>query len=553
MKTRSQAIELAAGKQFDVAVIGGGIAGAGVAADAASRGLSVLLVEKDDFASGTSSRTTKLIHGGLRYLEQFHLKLTRELCHERALLEQLAPHLVRDFSFIMPLIKGSPFFSLKAGLGLTLYDLLSWSIAGSRHHRRLSQKEVLESAPALNPRVFSGGLRFHDCITDDSRMVLEVIKSAAGEGAIAVNYLEVRGFERDERGAVSALRCHDRLSGDELAFRCRTCVNATGVWSDQVYQFVAPNWRGHVQPSKGIHIMVPPSAFETNTALFLPTKDKRYVFVVPWQRALMIGTTDSAYSGDLDHPLPVLDEIDYLLSVVNSYTETHKLNRSDIIGSFAGLRPLVQGDAAATDTSSLSREHVIFEGPAGIIGLAGGKLTNYRIMGRHVVDRVLEKLPGLRAKPSRTHRTMLGGFKDKTDFLTVTAAISAKARRLSIEPATLDHLIASYGADAQIVVDVVEADPTLNQRICPDIPPILAEVPFCVRHEMAVSLEDLLMRRLRLGILHQGQCLEAAPRVAELMEILLKWDRRRVGHELAALEHSLREHMDLLRTTVAGP
>jgi glycerol-3-phosphate dehydrogenase len=551
MKTRSQALQTLSNQEFDLAIVGGGIAGAGVAQDAAARGLSVVLIEKDDFASGTSSRTTKLIHGGLRYLEQFHFKLTRELCAERALLEQLAPHLVRDFSFIMPLVKDSPFFSLKAELGLTLYDLLSCSIAGARHHRRLSQKEVLESVPALSPHVFSGGLRFHDCITDDARMVLEVIKSACSAGAVAANYLEVTGFEQ-ESGRVVGVSCHDRMDGQEIHIRCRVCVNATGVWSDELYQMLQPQWKSHVKPSKGVHIIVPSSAFETNTALFLPTRDGRYVFVVPWQRALMIGTTDRPYTGELDKPLPAADEIDYLLSVINGFSDSHRLNRSDIIGSFAGLRPLVATDVPGSDTSSMSREHVIFEGPGQVIGLTGGKLTNYRLMAGHVVDRVLAKLPDRPQKQSRTRRIMLGGFKDKSDFLTSTAAISAKARRLNIEPATLDHLIASYGADAQLVVDIVEADPSLNQRICPDFPPIQAEVPFCVRHEMAVSLEDLLMRRLRLGILNQKQCLENAPAVAELMQVSLQWDDARVGHELAALERCLNEHLDLVRASPVG-
>ncbi len=545
MKTRAQSLQIASTREFDLAVVGGGIAGAGVAQDAASRGLSVIVVEKEDFASGTSSKTTKLIHGGLRYLEQFHFKLTRELCHERGLLEQLAPHLVRDFSFIMPLVKGSPFFSLKAEIGLTLYDLLSWSVSGARHHRRLSQKEVLDSVPALNPQVFSGGLRFHDCITDDSRMVLEVIKSACSEGALAINYMEVQGFEQAE-GKVRAIKCRDRYSGQELTISAKACVNATGVWSDQLYEMLEPAWKSHVQPSKGIHIIVPASAFETNTALFLPTRDGRYVFVVPWQRALMVGTTDRPYSGSLERPLPDRDEIDYLLSVINGFTDTHRLNRSDIIGSFAGLRPLVQPETTSCDTNSLSREHVIFEGPGGVIGLNGGKLTNYRLMAVQVMELVAKQLPGVDLKGSRTKRMMLGGFKDKADFLAQTAAISAKARRLSIEPATLDHLIASYGSEAALIVDIVEADSTLNQRICPDFPPILAEVPFCVTNEMAVSLEDLLMRRLRLGILHQRQCLDAAPKVAELMSLALGWDSARTSYELAGLERSLRDHMDLV-------
>jgi len=550
MKTRAQSLEIASTREFDVVVIGGGIAGAGVAQDAAARGLSVLLVEKDDYASGTSSRTTKLIHGGLRYLEQFQFKLTRELCQERSVLEHLAPQLVRDFSFIMPLPRDNPLFGLKASLGLTVYDLLSFSVSGVHRHRRLSHREVLEAAPALSNNAFGGGLRFHDCITDDSRMVVEVIKSACSLGAIAINYLEVRGFE-SEAGKITAIQCHDRYNGVGMTIRCRACVNATGVWSDEVCKLIDQSWRSHVAPSKGIHIIVPPSAFETNTALFLPTADKRYVFVVPWQRALMIGTTDRAYSGPLDKPLPDLDEIDYLLAVINSFTETNRLNRSDIVGSFAGLRPLVQHTNFSGSTSDMPREHVIFDGPGGIIGLTGGKLTNYRLMADQVVNRVVARLPGAEPRRANTKRIMLGGWMDKQDFLAATAAISAKARRLSIEPATLDHLTSSYGKDAQTIVDIVEQDASLNQRICPDFPPIMAEVPFCVIHEMAVSLEDLLMRRIRLGILHQRQCLEAAPKVAELMQVLLKWDDVRTDAELGVLERTLREHMDLINAPVS--
>jgi glycerol-3-phosphate dehydrogenase len=544
MKTRTQSLELAQTKEFDVVIVGGGIAGAGIAQDAASRGLSVLLLEKEDFASGTSSRTTKLVHGGLRYLEQLHFKLTRELCHERGLLEQLAPHMVRDFSFVMPLPRNDLLFSLKAEVGLTLYDILSWPIT-SHFHKRLGQQEVLEAAPALATDKFRGGLRFHDCITDDSRLVLEVVKSACHHGALAVNYMEVRGFDIED-DSIKAVQCHDRYSGQDIVFRTRSCVNAAGVWSDVVCRMVEPGWSEHVAPSKGIHIIVPQSAFETNTALFLPTQDKRYVFVVPWQRALMIGTTDRRYDGELDRPLPNGDEIDYLLSVINSYTNTYTLNRSDIVGSFAGLRPLVQQQSTDGSTKNMSREHVIFSGPGGMIGLTGGKLTNYRIMAVEVIDRIFKKLPDAQYKESRTARMMLGGWKDKNDFLTVTATMSAKARKLSIEPATLDHLISTYGADAQQIIDIIEKDSSLNERICPDFPPVMAEIPFCVYEEMVVSLEDLMMRRLRLGILHQRQCIEAAPKVAQMMQILLRWDDARLRYEVNALERILGEHLQLV-------
>ncbi|CAN5471895.1 glycerol-3-phosphate dehydrogenase/oxidase [soil metagenome] len=548
MKSRSQALEIVALREFDMVVIGGGIVGAGIAQNAASRGLSVLVVEKEDFASGTSSKTTKLIHGGLRYLEQLHLHLTRELCQERALLETLAPHMVRDFSFILPLTKRDPLFGLKAQLGLTLYDLLAWSVTNNHHHQRIDQRELLEAAPSLSANVVTGGLRFHDCITDDSRLVIEVLKSAVAEGAHVVNYLEVTGFQA-ENNLVTAVECHDRYSGKEIIIKCKSCVNAAGVWSDKLLKKLDDTWRPTVSPAKGVHIMVPPSAFETNTALFLPTSDHRYVFVVPWNRSLMIGTTDTGYDGDIDNPLPVQDEIDYLLDVVNRYSEPNKLNRSDVTASWAGLRPLVGG--ATTDpkqTGNLSREHLIFEGPGGIVGLIGGKLTNYRLMAVQVVDKVLAKIPIGTGKAANTRRMMLGGWLDKNDFLAQTASIASKARRLSVEPSTLDHLIASYGRDANLIIDIIEQQPSLNQRVCPDFPNVMAEIPYCITNEMAVSLEDLLFRRMRLAMLHQKQTLEAAPKVAKLMQETLGWDDARTNLELVSLEKSLNEHLTSFAT-----
>jgi glycerol-3-phosphate dehydrogenase len=266
----------------------------------------------------------------------------------------------------------------------------------------------------------------------------------------------------------------------------------------------------------------------------------------------MIGTTDTAYTGDLDNPLPNQDEIDYLLKVVNSYSREKTLNRGDIIASWAGLRPLVAGEqteSTGKNTSTISREHLIFEGPGGLIGLIGGKLTNYRLMAGQVVDRILGRLTAdqsAKFTASKTKRLMLGGWTDNNDFLVKTADIAAKGRRLSIEPATIDHLIASYGKDAQIIVEIVEKEQSLKERICPDFPHIMAEVPFCVLNEMAVSLEDLLFRRMRIGMLHQMQCLEAAPKVSRLMQSLLNWDDARTSLELKAIEKTLNEHLACL-------
>ena len=535
MQSRSQSLADARKRKYDLVVIGGGITGAGVAQNAASRGLSVLVIEKTDFGAGTSSKTTKLIHGGLRYLEQFHFALTRQLCEERERLKRLAPHLVRDFSFVLPFTRGNLFFNMKAAAGIGLYDLLTMTAGRTGSHAHLNKKTLSQMSPALSSTVVSGGIKFHDAITDDTRMVLSVIKSACGYGGTVIDYVQVDGVKMTD-GRISEVECHDRFSGEDFSVACRACVNATGVWTDEICNLVSGSPEQRVTPSKGTHIVVPSSAFETNTALFLPTKDRRFVFVVPWMRALMIGTTDDFYTGNINHPLATADEMDYLLSVVNSYTESHRLSRRDITGSFAGLRPLVRLPGQDADnTSSMSREHLIFEAPGKLINVAGGKLTSYRLMAEEIVDQVAKLHSELRPNVSATGEIMLGGWTGKDNFLAASAAITARARRLFLEPATIDHLVANYGAEADKVLEILEESPDLGRRICSDFPPIYAEIPFCLEHEMAVSLEDVLFRRLRLGILNHGQALAAAPAVARLMQRLLGWDEPRLNFELEAI------------------
>jgi glycerol-3-phosphate dehydrogenase len=546
MKTRSQALEVATLREFDLIVIGGGIIGAGIAQDAASRGLSVLIVDKNDFAAGASSRSTKLIHGGFGYIDEWRIDAAKDYFKERFVLEQVAAHIVRDVSFILPITKDRRLFGMKAEIGLTIHDLVSLNVAGSQRHSRVSHKELVEYAPALAGTNCIGGLRFHEGVTDDSRLVIEVLKSACAHGAQALNYMEVTELIQKD-GVVREIKCLDRYKGTEISFHCRSCVNACGIWSDRISQLADSQWKEKSNPAKGVHIVVQPSAFETNTALFLPADDKRYVFVVPWQRALLIGCTDKPYLGDLDNPMPDGDEIDYLLHVANAYSGPRKLNRSDVVACWAGLRPQSDSDPLLPSSKFL-REHEVYESAGQVLCVVGGKLTNYRLVAGEVVDKLVKKL-GTSATgkitSSRTKKMMLGGFNDKNDFLTLTAQISAKARRLGIEPATLDHLTASYGKDALLVVDLVESQPSLNQRVCPDFPQILAEVPFAVVNEMAVTLEDILFRRMRLGMVHQIQCKEAAPAVARLLQELLGWDDARCEIEIAALERNLDEHIRL--------
>ncbi len=559
MKNRERIFELAKAREYDLIVIGGGIVGAGIAQDAACRGLSVLLIDKDDFAAHTSSKTTKLIHGGLRYLEQGQLKLTYQLSQERSLLEQLAPHLIKDISFILPLTEKDKMFGWKARIGLTLYDLLSSGLFNdAQRHEKIEPKEIFEAAPALAQGNITSGLRFHDAITDDSRLVLTVIKSAMSQGAHVLNYVEAVDLKYHDK-VVREVECRDRLDGATITLRCKVCVNATGVFSDQIISMVKKNWHPRIISGKGIHIVLPFSAFPTNTGLFLPTPDNRYVFVLPWQRALMVGTTDSGYHGDLNNPAPNKDEIEYLLQILNTYNGGRQLKRSDVKAAWAGLRPLISPFNAnkaqkskptetkinkgsdALPTSKLSREHEIFIGPKGLVNVIGGKLTNYRLMGEQVIDRVLERYPDLtrvEGKRTRTKRLMLGGWMDKEDFLASTALIASRARKLFLDPATIDHLTSTYGKEALIILDLVEGVPELKERICPDFPPIMAEVNYSVEHEMAVCLEDVLSRRTRLAMLNQEQCLQSAPKVVQYMQALLDWDNVRVEAELNALQAS---------------
>jgi glycerol-3-phosphate dehydrogenase len=538
MKERTESLQESRSKNFDLVVIGGGITGAGVAQNAAARGLSVLVIEKTDFGAGTSSKTTKLIHGGLRYLEQFHINLCRQLCEERERLKRLAPHLVKDFSFVLPFARHNTFFNFKATVGLTLYDVLTMSAGRGQSHAFLNAKKLATMAPALSTKYVGSGIKFHDAITDDTRMVLTVIKSACKKGAVAINYVEVTGFQK-ENGRITAVKCHDRYSGEEFVVPCKMCVNATGVWSDEVCNKLETTPKKRISPSKGTHIIVPASVFETNTALFLPTKDNRFVFVVPWQHALMIGTTDQLYKGDIDRPHASNDEINYLLSVVNSYTESHKLQASDVRGTFAGLRPLVNLAGENSDnTSSMSREHEIFQSPGGLINIAGGKLTSYRLMAEELMEKLVAKF-GLQTKPANTDIEMLGGWTSKDDFLARSVAIETKAKRLSIDPATIEHLIANYGAEAQDVIDLVEQQPNLNERICANYPPIYAEVAYAVVSEMAVSLQDVLLRRTRLGLLNRRDSIAAATKVTELMAKLLNWDDARKRAEISAFEEEV--------------
>lgn len=506
-------------ESFDVAVIGGGITGAGIALDAVSRGLKVALIEKRDFASGTSSRSSKLIHGGLRYLEQFQFSLVREALLERATLRKMAPHLSEPLRFLVPVYGAgtrSPLGGnrLKLRLGLGLYDLL----AGSRNiarHRWISRDEALKLAPALESNNLKGAFLYYDCLTDDARLVIEIIKEAASRGAVAANYARACGFIKvDDR--IAGVEVEDALDQRRIRLRARVAVNATGVWSDEIARLADAGQRNKVRPSKGIHVVLPSEKFNNRTAVLIPSLgEQRFLFVIPWQGRMLIGTTDTDHTGDLDEPRPEGEEIRRIIESAARYFPGAAISIDDTISSFAGLRPLAGGGDKST--KELSRSEEIFENESGLISIIGGKLTTWRRMAERVVDLVAGKL-GARSEASRrvTARIRLAA----SDALAENKQQEAERAALEFDApvATVEHLMRSYGGNFRKVLEITREAKELKRALIPGLPHIEAEAVYAARYEMARKVEDFLSRRTRIALLARDRGRDCAARVANLIE-----------------------------------
>ena len=547
MKSRLENLELAKSKAFDLVVVGAGIIGAGIAQNAASRGLSVLLVDKDDFSSGASCKTSQLLHGGVPQ-EQLQFKVNKQFNEEQERLKRLAPHLIKEIPFVLPLLSNNTLFNLKATAGLTLNEVMSLSSGQGNTHAYLTKKKMSNLVPAFSGRNARGAIQFHEAVGDDTRLVMSVIKAAHQKGAVVLNYVQATSWNIDA-GKIVGVNFRDRYSGKEFSVPCKSCVNATGVWSEQL---TAPlnegKTRAKILACKNTQLVVSASSFETNNAILLPASEGRFVYVLPWHHALLIGATESVYNGDLNHARCSKDEIDYLLNTVNGYTETHKLNASDVKASFTGLRARLSFDSEPASSASAGakqkEEWIVAESVDGLFSVVSEKFDNYRIFAGEVLDLLVSRVSGLSKLPAKTGQEMLGGWAGKEDFLTRSAAIELKARRLQIEPATIQHLIANYGAEAEPIVDLVEKQDSLKDRIVSDFPPILAEIAYTVVAEMAVSVQDFLLRRTRLGMLNNKQALKAAPQVADMMGTLLGWDAYRCKVEIQALESVMFEQQE---------
>jgi glycerol-3-phosphate dehydrogenase len=525
-RDRSAALRRLAAGPLDVLVVGGGITGAGAALDAASRGLRVGLVEARDLAAGTSSRSSKLIHGGLRYLEQGDFKLVREALRERDLLvTRLAPHLVRPVPFLYPLYRKvveRPY----VGAGLVIYDAMEGARRPVPHHRHLTARGALRRAPALRPERLAGAMVYYDAQVDDARHTVTVARTAAAHGAIVVTQASATSLLRSPDGsAVIGARVLDKeadRSVDVLAERVVVCA---GVWTDLVHSLDGVQAGYQVRMSKGVHLVMPRSAIDADTGMIVRT-EKSVLFFIPWGERWIVGTTDTEWSGDRDEPIATSEDVDYILTAANRILAT-PLTRADVTGVYAGLRPLVAA-AAQTPTTKLSREHVVDVPLPGLASVAGGKFTTYRLMARDVVDAAVEGLPRP-APPSVTGQLPLLG----ADGL---PAVRAAARRLAEDyglPLTaVEHLISRYGSLTCELLDLIGADASLGTPLLDGYPYLRAEVAYAVTHEGALHVEDVLARRIRLLIESADAGAAAAPGVAAIMGGLLGWGRRRRALEV---------------------
>jgi glycerol-3-phosphate dehydrogenase len=520
---RSQAWEALCRRPFDVLVVGGGVTGAGAALDAASRGLSVALVEARDFASGSSSRSSKLFHGGLRYLEQFDFHLVREALRERDLMvERIAPHLVRPVSFAYPL-SHHVWERAYVGAGMLLYDTLGGGRVLPRH-RHLSRRRLLAHYPGLRPAAMVGAVRYWDAETDDARHTLTVARTAAAQGAVVRSSTEVTGLVRDGARVVGAA-VRDTETGQVLEVRAGAVVNCTGVWTDDIERLSGTDGTLRVRASKGVHLLVARDRIAADGGLILRT-ERSVLFVIPWGPHWIIGTTDTPWDLRREHPAATRTDIDYILGHVNRAL-LHPLTHDDVIGVYVGLRPLLAGKV--DDSSRWSREHAVARPVPGLVSIAGGKYTTYRVMAQDVIDAAVREL-GRPARPSVTdHLPLLGA----DGYPGMANRVGAIAERHHLEPAQVTHLLERYGSLLDEVLAPAAADPTLLEGVAGASGYLRAEILYGATHEGALHLDDLLARRTRISIEEPHRGTDSSVEAAALVGGVLGWDRARQAEEVA--------------------
>ncbi|ROS77472.1 glycerol-3-phosphate dehydrogenase [Curtobacterium sp. PhB130] len=524
---RAAAIEALKTKELDVLVVGGGIVGGGSALDAVTRGLSVGIVEARDWGSGTSSRSSKLVHGGIRYLEQLNFALVREALIERGLLlQRIAPHLVKPVRFLFPL-NHRVWERFYIGIGMAMYDAFSWSGGrppGVPHHRHLSRTQVLRSMPSLKKDAFVGGMTYYDAQVDDARYVSSLVRTAASYGAHAAARVRIEGFIKVGERVVGA-HAHDIQTGEKFDIRAKQVVNATGVWTDDTQAMVGTRGQFKVRASKGVHLVIPRDRFQSNMGMILRT-EKSVLFVIPWGRHWLVGTTDTDWYLDKAHPAATAADIDYILEHVNKVLRV-PLTREDVEGVYAGLRPLLAGES--DQTSKLSREHVVAHTAPGLVVVAGGKWTTYRVMGKDAIDEAVAAMDG-KIPASTTEDIPLLGAEG---YPAAWNKRGRTAKSFGVHKVRIEHLLNRYGTLTTEVLQLVKEDPALAEALPGADDYIGAEVVYAASHEGALHLEDVLARRTRISIEAWDRGESAAPVAARLMAGVLGWDQEQTEAEVA--------------------
>lgn len=493
--TRRANIEKLSAEQFDILIVGGGITGAGIARDAAMRGYSVALVDKGDFASGTSSKSSKLVHGGVRYMELFEFGLVAEASRERRTLWNIAPHLVHPLPFVFPVYRDSRFPKWMIDIGMWMYDGLAM-FRNFKRHRMLSTRQVEEMIRGIDTREINGAAYYYDAQVDDARLTLETIRAAHLHGAVIANYVSVDSLKKD-KGRVVGADAHDVLSGKKVAVRARVVVNATGPWCDTLLQLDDPTTARRMRPTKGIHILVPRERIGGESAATFPAPDGRLMFLIPWNTFTIIGTTETDYTDDFDHVFANARDVEYVLNATNHAFPKASLSKSDVISAYAGLRPLVT--QAGKDVHQTSREHEIWASESGLVAIAGGKLTTYREMARQLVDLVEKKL--------------------RTDYDV------APKQKCSTAVTPIGERDTSVRAGAQMIEG---------------LPYVWEDVACALDQEMAITLSDVLERRTHILWEARDNGMSLAPQVAEKMAAFLGWDKQERDKQLQAYEENVR-------------
>ncbi|CAB5031355.1 unannotated protein [freshwater metagenome] len=523
---RDAALKSLATNTFDVLVIGGGVTGVGAALDAASRGLKVALVEASDLASGTSSRSSKLIHGGLRYLEQYDFKLVREALHERELMvSSLAPHLVKPLAFLYPLhekVRERTY----VGAGLALYDALRGFQRALPGHKHISQKKILEIAPSLRPDLVTGAIKYFDAQVDDARHTMMIARTAVRHGAVVATNVRVESLVREGK-RVLGVKARDTESGKLITIKATATVMCAGIWSDQLHDSFGLKAGYNVTMSKGVHIVLPKKAIQSREGIILKTA-KSVLFLIPWSNKWIVGTTDTPYTADPSKPLAEREDIEYIINEANKVLKP-KLKIEDVIGVYAGLRPLV-ANKKDSSTTKLSREHTVDRSAPGFVSIAGGKYTTYRVMGKDVID-----LAGIELRriipESVTEKLPIVGA-DGYYALIQQAERIAEESGLSSE--SVIHLLNRYGSLISEVLQIIEMDPKLAKPLAKDLPYLKAEIYYAASHEGARSVDDVISRRTRLAFEATDSAMEIANDVAIIIAPILKWTAKQKKDSISA-------------------